>query len=212
MVNYTFIDTGPPIDTKQRKPGNKILPRLTPVSKQPGSPPLRYEEQSPPSFFEQGNRTRWLLLILPFCYTAYRYQEISPFQFTHSQFYEFYIILSLCCAFLTHIALKAKRRKLINLLYTEPTAYYLEKIRRAYNKPTNTILASFLCTLTGVIKSLQELFAGNNVSIEISYTLFTTFFFILLYKANGYNKCVAVEHSHQQSLKNFFNFKYTIYE
>ncbi len=215
MVNYNFIDTGPPVHAEQRKSGSKKLLNLTPVSKRPGSPP-RYEEQSPPSFFEPGNRVRWLLLLLPFCYTAYRYNEISPLSLSTTHFPEFYALFSICCALTTYLALQAKRRKLTNLLYTEPTAYYLEKIRRGYNKLTNTTFTSLLCIATGIAKAIQEYIAGNNAAFEISSTLTATLIFLLLYKAHSYNKCLAAHGSEQPPTQGItttiFNLKNINYE
>jgi hypothetical protein len=212
MVNYTFIDTGPPVHTEQRKSGSKKLIKLTPVSKPPGSP-QRYEEPPPPDFLECGNRSRWLLLLIPFCYINYRYHEISPFQLSPQQSLEFYLLFSACCAFTTHLALKAKRRVLTNLLYTEPTAYYLEKIRLAYNQPTNTIFIPLLCIVTGIAKAIQALATGYNASAEISSTLSTALVFLFLHNANRYRRCLKAQSGQQlASHHNFSNLKTKNYE
>ncbi len=192
MVNYTFIDTGPPVHETRQKLRHTSPQSLTPVSRPPESPP-QHEQHAPPAFFERGNRARWLLLLVPIFYNLCRNGTISPHNLPPQQFSGFYIIFFLCSALITHLALKAKRRTLYNLLYTEPTAYYLEKVEHAYNKVYNTTSIPLACIVTGFAKLLHDIANGDDATPTAACTISAATIFLFMYKANSYSKCLEAK-------------------
>ncbi len=195
MVNYAFIDTGPPVSPKQKNPPDKQVNCLARAGTPPGSPPT-YREEPPPDFFETGNRLRWLLLLLPFVSVWLPKNEISPHLPDPNPLDEFSTVFFFCCATITYLALKAKRRKLFNLLHSEPTAYYTEQIRLAYNKPSNTSLIPLLFTATELYISIFQVVTFHNFT-PLLFTFSSFILFLILFQAHGFDRCVA---EHRASL------------
>ena len=195
MSNYkTITDTGPYtfspsiLRLQQTWPhGPTASPGINYQS--PGSPPTEnYDKHSPPSFFESGNKIRWLILLLPFIISRHIFKEISPFDLPDDQFYKFYIIYFICSALTTHLALNAKRRALSNLLHdTDYRPYHLSRIKEAYNKWTNTTTVPLLCIATGFIRFVHQIFLYHDVLLPFSFAAIAALVFIIIFRANNYN-------------------------
>jgi len=182
MVNYTFIDTGPPVNTNTQNPLHENAICLKRRNKPPGSPP-RQRDFPPPRFFEPGNKARWLLLLIPLLLLFYHNKEISPPQFFSDHFPTFYFLFSVCCAIATTQALKAKRRALYNFLYDDPSAYQLTAIEKAYRNPVNTGITPAVCILSGVIHFIN--YPGYEQH-DIAVFLIVVIFFTLIYRKFSY--------------------------
>lgn len=195
MSNYkTITDTGPYtfspsiIRLQQAWPhGPTAFPGKS--NHPPGSPPTENcDKHSPPSFFERGNKIRWLLLFLPFAISKYIYKEISPFDLPDDQFYKFYIIYFICSALTTHLALNAKRRALSNLLHdTDDLPYHLSRIKEAYNNWTNTTIVPLLCIATGFARFVQQVFIQQDAQLPLISTAIVALIFMAIFRANNYN-------------------------
>jgi hypothetical protein len=188
MVNYkTITDTGPitfsPYMLRQQQ-GWLHGPTATreKTNKPPGGPPLKNSEQSPPSFFEQGNRIRWLLLFLPLIFNKYFYGQFSPHGLTENQFCKFYLLSFFCTVIITHFALNAKRRTLANHLHDcDDTPYQLSLTEQAYDKWYNTSTVPLFCILTGFTKAYDPS-PPHHVTLLIA----TILIFLVIFYTNNY--------------------------
>ena len=195
MSNYkTITDTGPYTFSPSILRLQQAWPHGPTASpgtnyQLPGSPPTENcDKHSPPSFFEPGNKIRWLILLLPFIISRHIFKEISPSDLPDDQFYKFYIIYFICSALTTHLALNAKRRALSNLLHdTDDLPYHLSRIKEAYNKWTNTTIVPLLCIVPGFAKFIQQLFLQHDAMFPLISTAIVTLLFLAIFRANNYN-------------------------
>ena len=195
MSNYkTITDTGPYTFSPSILRLQQAWPHRPTASPRtnylpPGSPPTENcDKHSPPSFFELGNKIRWLILLLPFIISKHIFKKISPFDLPNDQFYKFYIIYFICSALTTHLALNAKRRALANLLHdSDNLPCHLSRIKEAYNKWTNTTIVPLLCIATGFVKFIQQLFLQHEALLPLISTAIVTLIFLAIFRANNYS-------------------------
>ncbi len=195
MVNYkTITDTGPitfsPYMLRQQQGwlhGPTALPQAT--DKPTGSPPQSNPEteQSPPSFFEPGNRIRWLILLLPFIFNKYHYGQFSPHGLSLTNFLHFYFVFFLCCVIVIHLALNVKRRTLCDLLNSPNGLQRFPGLQTAYNKPTNTILIPAICIGIGLIKmACTPRHLHYHLPYYIAFIIFFSLIFLVIFYTNNY--------------------------
>lgn len=199
MVNYKSItDTGPitfsPYMLRQQQGwlhGPTALPQAT--DKPPGSPPQSNPEpeQSPPSFFEPGNRIRWLLFFLPFIFNKYLFGQFWPYSLSEIQFCKFYLILFTGCLIITHLALNAKRKVLAGLPgQRHQLPYTNSRIKATFDKSSNTSIIPFLCFAIGLIKP-DNPEQPHHIILVIAFAIS----FLAIYYTNNYYHTYNIIHN-----------------
>ncbi|MBC7553763.1 MAG: hypothetical protein H7257_07270 [Taibaiella sp.] len=187
MDTIKFTDIGPatsPPATQNRKQRSNH-----------SSAPPAADCQSPPSFFEKGNRSRWLIPLLPLALSAYYYREISPFQLLYEHYLLFYLFFFACCALTTYFALNAKRNALRHIFHdTYDNPCYLHAVAKAYNHPLNTLLVPAICTATAFTEMVCRIFSEQPAGLQATITLATALFFLVIFRANNYKRVYSAYH------------------